>query len=98
MKSFNHIREDLKEIRYYYSRKHEFDKAQSEIGKSTVTEKVERYNAAVRSAPPKLYDVYVCLYVRNMTQEALANELCYAPEYVWVLNNKLLEFLQNHVS
>ena len=98
MKTLNQIREELKGVRHYYTRKNEFDIGLKLVGSNIIFETVQKYNSAVRSAPPKLYDVYVSLYVRNLTQEALAIELGFAPEYVWVLNNKLLEFLQTHVA
>lgn len=98
MKTLNQVREDLKGIRHYYTRKNEFDIGLKLVGSNTIFETVQKYNNAVRCAPPKLYDVYVSLYVRNLTQEALAIELGYASEYVWVLNNKLLEFLQHHIA
>lgn len=98
MKTLKQIREDLKGVRHYYSRKNEFDTGLRLVGNNVIFDMVQKYNAAVRSAPPKLYDVYVSLYVRNLTQEALAIELGFSPEYVWVLNNKLLEHLQNHIS
>ena len=63
-----------------------FDKAFAKIGKNKVLSKVEKYNQAVISAPPMLYDVYINLYVRNYTQEALSIELNYTPEYIQMLN------------
>ena len=98
MKTLKQIREDLKGVRHYYLRKDEFDAGLRLVGSNIIFDTVQKYNAAVRSAPPKLYDVYVSLYVRNLTQEALAIELGYTTEYVWVLNSKLLEHLQNHLS
>ena len=51
------IREDLKEVRYYYTRKQAFDEAGRAVGVSKVVEKVRRYNEMVRSASPLLYDI-----------------------------------------
>ena len=87
------IREDLKEVRYYYARKELFDEAFAKIGKNKVLSKVERYNQAVASAPPVLYDIYMNLYVRNYTQEALSIEMNYTPEYIQMLNKRLVLFL-----
>lgn len=89
------IREDLKEIRYYYSRKTFFDQASNEIGANTIVTKVHMYNNFMKTAKPLLYDLYVCLYTKNYTQENLANELGYTPEYIQMLNKKMLLFLQN---
>ena len=87
------IREDLKEVRYYYARKELFDEAFAKIGKNKVLSKVEKYNQAVISAPPMLYDVYMNLYVRNYTQEALSIEMNYTPEDIQMLNKRLVLFL-----
>lgn len=92
------IRSDLKDIQYYYSRKNFFDKASNEIGNSSVMELINKYNAAVCAAPPKLYDVYVSLYVNNNTQETLSMALNYSTDYVHKLNDKLVKFLQEKLS
>lgn len=66
------IRSNLRAIRYYYSKQKEFDKAAETVGESKVVETVKRYNQAVANAPPRLYKVYVELYVHNNTQEAVS--------------------------
>ena len=55
------------------------------------------YNEMVRSASPLLYDIYNGLYVRNLTQEGFSLELCCTPEYVQILNKRLLVFLQKEI-
>lgn len=92
------IREDLKEIRYYYARQKIFDAAIGGKGLNAVLKKVEKYTEAVKSAPPRLYDLYVCLYVKNYTQEGLSEELGYTPEYIRMQNKSLLLFLQKKFS
>lgn len=52
----------------------------------------------MQSAPTRLYDIYVGLYARNLTQEALSVELCYTPEYIQILNKRLLLYLQKTLS
>ena len=89
------IREDLKNIRYYYARKKLFDEAFQSTGMNEIMETVSKYNDLIKTAPPKLYDLYVSLYLRNHTQESLSDELGYTPEYIQMLNKKLLKFLQN---
>ena len=41
------IRSDLKEIRYYYSRKAMFDECKNIVIGSSIMEKVRRYNEAI---------------------------------------------------
>ena len=95
MISLGEIRKDLKEIRYYYSRKEMFDKAFKEVASNVIYEKVCKYNEAVKYAPPQLFDLYISLYVKGMTQEVFAYEFCYTPEHIQRLNKKLLFFLQS---
>lgn len=91
----NEIRNDLKEIRYYYQRKSVFDDACVKVGHNAVLEKVQKYNQLMQSAPPRLYDLYISLYVLNFTQQALAAELNFSAEYVHQLNKRLLEFIKS---
>lgn len=88
------IREDLKDIRYYYSRKDIFEEAFKCTGTNSIVDKAKIYNEAIQTASPKLYELYVSLYIKNNTQESLSEELCYTPEYVQMLNKQLLKFLQ----
>lgn len=94
MKTLQEIRKDLKEIRYYYTRKNLFDEGCKIVGSSYVTEKAKQYAEAVKEVPPKLYDLYINLYVKGATQEGLALEMSYTPEYIQMLNKRLLLFLQ----
>lgn len=92
------IRADLKAIRYYYVRKEIFDAATRIVGENGILKKVKKYNEAVQSAPPVMYDLYVGLYVNGYTQEAMSAELGYTPEYVQMLHKKLLLFLQKQLK
>ena len=98
MQTMNQVREDLREIRYYYSMKQMFDSAANTIKPIAILNKVERYNAAIKTAPAKLYILYVSLYVNNNTQAALADDWGYTREYVKELNQSLVEFLQKTLS
>ncbi len=94
MLQLDKLRSDLKEIRYYYSRKALFDESSQCVAPNAVLEKVRKYNAAVRTAKPILYDLYISLYVKGYTQEGLSVELSYTPEYIQMLHKQLLLFLQ----
>ncbi len=70
------IREDLKDIRYYYLRKATFDEARSFTGRmNEILDKVNMYNEVMQKASPRLYDLYYSLYIKNHTQESLSEEL-----------------------
>lgn len=98
MKTLDELREDLKEIRYYYARKQAMENGFLSTGKNEVVKKVERYNTAMKIAPIRLYDIYVGLYLNNYTQEAYSMELNYTPEYIQRLNKQLLKFLQGAIK
>ena len=88
------IREDLREIRYYYGMSDLFKAGLKLVPPKAIVEKVEKYNKAVSNAPAKLYAVYIGLYVHNNTQAVLAEDWGYTDEYIKQLNNKLCEFLK----
>lgn len=92
------IREDLKEIKYYFSRKELLDQAIQVSGKNKFLSKIEMYNKAMESAPPRLLDIYYSLYIKNHTQESLSCELGYTTEYIYLLNRQLLQYLQKQIT
>ena len=96
--SLDKIRADLKEVRYYYNRKKVLDGAGQKVGLCKVVEKVKQYNKIACDASPQLYDLYNGLYVRNLTQEAFSIEVSYTPEYIQILNKRLLLFLQKKIN
>ena len=98
MLTLEQIREDLKDIRYYYARKQIFDAAVQTVGIAEIIAKVERYNRAARAAPPRLFDLYISLYIKNNTQEGLAMEMGYTTEYIQIQNKKLVLFLQSKLA
>ena len=59
---------------------------------------IEKYNKAICFAPPRLYDVYVNLYLKNNTHESLAEKLCYSTVYISKLNTELIKFFQNNIK
>lgn len=98
MKDLAVIRKELRHIRYYYARKSTFDEALDTIGEEHhIVCKVKEYNSFMQKAPPKLYDIYYSLYVKHNTQESLAGELNYTPEYVQKLNMQLLRYIQKNM-
>lgn len=98
MESLAEVREDLRDIRYYYAHKEMFDKTVNVTGAHELIRKAERYNAAMCTAPPRLYEVYVGLYVYGNTQESLSETLCYSPEHIQRQHKKILLYLQTKIS
>lgn len=96
--TFDQVRDDLKEIRYYYSMKELFDLASNTVQPVDLLKKVARYNEAMKTAPGRLFIVYVSLYVQNNSQTALADDWGFSREYIKDLNQRLVEFLQEKLS
>ena len=76
------VRNDLKEIRYYYSMKELFDRSSKTVKPLAIVQKVERYNTAMQNAPARLYILYVSLYIDNNTQAVLAEEWQLTTDYM----------------
>ncbi len=98
MVSLDSIREDLKDVRYYYMRKKVFEGNVKSVGVNVIREKVDRYNSVMIFAPPKLYDLYIGLYVNGSTQDGYATEIGYTPKYIQKRNKELLRFLQENLK
>ena len=98
MKTLHQIREDLKAIRFYYEKQTDLEKGAKHIGESAVVKMVEKYNAAVRNAPVRLYDLYICLYVNNNTQAVVAEDKKCSAEYIRRQHKQLCEYLQKSLE
>jgi len=98
MISLQRIREDLKDVRYYYQRIKVFEQNAETVGVSSIKKKADEYNALVVEAPPKLYDLYIGLYVQGSTQEGYSLEVGYSPKYIQKLHSELLKFFLNQLK
>ena len=98
MTTDNQIREDLKDIRYYYSLQKVFEQGAKYVRPVAVLQMVDRYNNSMQNAPAQLYALYVSLYIQNNSQTALAEEWGYARPYIRDLNDKLVSYLQNNLK
>ena len=87
------VRKDLREIRYYYSRKKELDYALDTVENSAIQSLLEKYNKVMKLAGIRLYSVYVDLYINNMTQSGMASSENLCLGYVKQLHRNLLDFL-----
>lgn len=92
------IHNDLKEIRYYYSKQKQFDSASRTVIASAVVDTVNKYNNAVKYAPARLFDLYISLYTQNNTQSTVAFDWDVSEDYIKQLNRKLCEYLLNYFT
>ena len=97
MLSTEEIRRNLGDIRYYYSRKNSLDEAAKTLGGLAVRRVAEKYNCAISAAPIRLYDLYACLYIAGSTQEAVALDLGYTPQYIRKLIAELIAYFQKTI-
>lgn len=98
MIEYNTVKNDLNDIRFFYSRKDSFDTGSKTIGPSAVLDKISKYNDVVRKAPARIYEFYVSLYLNNNTLESLAFKLGYSYIQVQRMNKNLITYLQNNLE
>lgn len=87
------IKEDLRELKYYYSHKSSVEEHFKVTGTTGVKNLARRYEAAIRLAPVRLYDLFGCLYIQCKTQEELAIDFGCSTEHIRRLNKELYAFL-----
>lgn len=97
-KMISKIKADLKNIRHYYSNEEIFNKGFQKTGENSIVEVANKYNEILVSAPAKLYQVYVYLYIEGNTQEAMADKLNFSPEYINRLNKKLVLYILSRLK
>ena len=86
----------LSDIRFYYANIKNFQNASKYVGENRIVKTAEKFNKAIENAPPKLYELYIRLYVNNGTMASVAAELSYSIGYINKLNNGLVKYLYNY--
>ena len=92
------IRDDLTEIKYYFSRKYILDSYMKDYFETRVVNIAELYNNAMKQAPTRLFHLYVCLYLRGNTQECVADEIGITHTTLHALNKELIEWLCKNLN
>ena len=98
MKTEEIVKRDLRELKYYYSRKSNMDELIKTTGTAEILSKVQKYNNYILAASAKMYDVYGCLYIQNKTQKSVAMELGYTQEYVRRVQKKLITYFSECID
>lgn len=91
------VKNELREVRYYFSRKASMDALSVNVGDSKAKALSEKYVNAIRQAPARLYDLFGCLYIQNKTQEIVAAEMCYSEEHIRRLIRELITYLAKKI-
>lgn len=90
------IRTTLGDIRFYYANIRSFQNASKYVGENRIVKTAENYNRAIENAPPKLYELYIHLYINNGMMASVAAELNYSIGYINKLNNGLVKYFYNY--
>ena len=93
MKTKAQVKEELRQLKYYFLRKDAFAYSTEHIIKNQIVDLAEQYNELVVDAPADLYDAYIMLYTSGYSQMEMAEEIEASPEYVSRLNTRLITFL-----
>ena len=96
--SIAEIKEELRQVRYYYGRREMFDKSFDCYGKGKFLDLVQKYNLMICDAEPRLYEIYVSVYINNNTYECAADEMGYCRGYVATMHKKLIEFFYQKLN
>ena len=92
------IRTTLSDIGFYYANIRSFQNVLKYVGENKIVKMAEKFNIAIENAPPKLYELYIRLYVNNGTMAFVATELNYSIGYINKLNNSLVKYLYNYFN
>ena len=92
------LKADLRDIRYYHTHKSMFERAEDTGFKNAVVKKTDRYAQAMSNAPPRLYALFIALYVSGKTQKATAQEWQVSEWYIRNIDRKLQTYLIKEMS
>lgn len=93
MKTKKDIIKDLKDVRYYYANRKDFDNAAKSISESTVIKKAEYYNELIKNAPPKLFNMYLAFVINNNSQATVADDWGFCIENIKYYCSKMYDYL-----
>ena len=98
MTTMNEIRKDLEDIQYFYIKHEAFSKAFDSVGKNAIMQTVEKYNAIMCTAPIRLFEIYVALYIDCCTYQMAAEKLCFSITHVYKMNKKILAYIYDYLN
>ena len=98
MKSIEQVKEDLRDIKHYYSKIEEIEKVSEEIGSPLALAMVESYNKKILKAPIRLYSLYTSLYLKNASLMSVSIDWGVSKSQVALLSSKLNEFFVEEFS
>lgn len=92
------VRNDLKELRYYYIYKTKFDNFFKMIGNHIICEKSKFYSNIILSAPLRIVDYYYESVVQGKTQETIAMESNYSVQNTCLICKQMTDYLMNNIN
>lgn len=97
-KTLDEVRKDLDDIRFYYAQSEMFAKAERYIIPQSLKDKASAYSEAIKTAPAKLYALFVERYIFNSKCECIARKWGYTTDYIKILNKKLYAYFSETVT
>lgn len=91
------VKNELREVRYYFSRKENMDALSINAGECMSKVLAKKYVNVIRQAPARLYDLFGCLYIQGKTQEAVAAELGYSEVHIRRLIGELITYFAKKI-
>ncbi|MBQ8145500.1 MAG: hypothetical protein IJZ04_05310 [Clostridia bacterium] len=93
--TIDQVREELKDVKQYYSRKGFFDRAKMDDFVQRIKTNAEKYDRLVLEAPTTYFNVYDLIYRKGKSQFQASIELSYAKRTVERLHSELVGFFVN---
>ena len=98
MKTLSEIRTDLKHIRLYHRYRQKISHPSKIIVIPNLKNSLKIYANTIKTARKPLQRTYDGLYIRVLTQKALALEWGVTEKYIQILNKRLILLFQNVVD
>lgn len=86
------VREELKDVKLYYSRRAFFDKAKTDDFVQRIKSNVEKYDRLILEVPTTYFKIFNLIYHEGKTQFQVSLELSYSKRNVEMLHSALIEF------
>lgn len=87
------ITQDLREIKYFYSRQSSLDISSKSFDHVNGIDKVRKYKAIIETAPLQLLDTYVLIYIEGLSADEAAEEVGVSYQTINRRVNQVKKFL-----
>ena len=92
------IKTDLENIKYYSVRKYALNPYFDDFIANDFVSLMEKYNNVMKSAPIRLYHLYVLRYLKGYTQEDIASEMGFTHTTIHSMQLSLIQWLSENIK